>query len=361
MLVFPTIEISEKTPKKRGESYGSQASPLISMSIDTYRSRFARAGIVWEIAQEVAMKHLEWAEANEGMSDEVAEIEGIAAGAGQDIRDIAVLNCRYEMLHFPKECTSFALQREATSFGHVILGQNWDQDPVFGQAAVILDITEKEKGNHIFGIAEAGQLIGSGMCRHEDGSVVSVCHNSILSNLDRVGIGCPINILKRRILTMSRAENIINLITSSARSVSVNISFATTENRIYSLELLPQETENEDRLLIDPFYIIEPTAGVVTHDNGIKSVPQIDMYRHGHPRGSHLKILLSEQTGRIDLDYIKKCLTDHEGYPGSICSHGDDEDENWQTISSAIYDLDSAAAYISCGAPCQNDYMEFKL
>ena len=103
MLVFPTIKVSEKTPKKRGESYGSQAAPLIAMSIDTYKTRFARKGIGWEIAREVAMKHIEWAEANEGMTDEVSEIYGIAEGSGQDVKDIAVINTRYEMLHFPKE------------------------------------------------------------------------------------------------------------------------------------------------------------------------------------------------------------------------------------------------------------------
>lgn len=359
MLVFPTIKISEKTPKKRGESYGSQAAPLISMSIDTYKSRFARSGIRWEIAQEVAMKHLEWAEANEGMKDEVSEIYAIAEASNQDVKDIAVINTRYEMLHFPKECTSFGLKREVTRDKHVYVGQNWDQDPVIGAQAVILDITEEEKGIHIIGISEAGQLIGSGMAVRENGFGISVLSNSILSNLDRVGIGCPLTILKRKILEMSTAESSLNLMTSSARSISSNIVIGTTENKVYSVELLPQELEMEERLLVDPYYIIEPTGGAVTHDNSIKSVSQIDRYRHGHPRGTHLKILFSEAGRMADLNYIMKCLSDHEGYPGSICSHGNDEDGNWQTLASVIYDLDGRKAYISCGAPCQSKYLEF--
>ena len=361
MLVFPTIKISEDSPFKRGESYGSQASMLISMCVNTYKASLARAGIKWEIAQEVAMRYLKWAEEEENMPDMVEEIRGIAQGSGKDLMDIAVLNCAYELSHFPKECTAFALKREATSEKHVVLGQNWDQDPTFGAHAVLLDIVEEETGNHIFGLSEAGQLIKSGICVHKDGTATAICGNSILSSLDKVGIGCPTSVLRRKALTLSRMDHILNLLTSSSRSVSSNINVATTENEICAIELLPEGVDREKSLLIDPYYILGPMSGAVTHDNSIKSVPQIDMMRHGHPRGTHLKILFSEATGRIDLDYIKRCLSDHEGYPGSICSHGCDENDNWQTIASVIYDLDAHTAYICCGAPCQNEYIEFKL
>ena len=361
MLVFPTITISEDSPFKRGESYGAQASPLIGMAINTYKAHTARAGIGWEIAQEVAMRHLTWVEENENLPEMVEEINGIATGSGNDIRDIAVLNCIYELLHFPNECTAFALKREATADGHIILGQNWDQNPVMGAHTLILDIFEKETGKHIFGITEAGQLIKSGICVHKDESVTAICGNSILSSKDKVGIGCPASILRRKALTFGRMESILNLVTGSARSVSSNINVATSENEAFAIELLPEVVESEDRLLMDPYYIIKPMSGIVTHDNSIKSVPQIDVLRHGHPRGTHLKILFSEAVGRIDLDYIKKCLSDHEGYPGSICSHGCDENDDWQTIASVIYDLDARTAHICCGAPCRNNYIEFKL
>ncbi|MBO4235943.1 MAG: hypothetical protein J5928_05865 [Firmicutes bacterium] len=361
MLIFPTIKISEDTPFKRGESYGSQAAYYIGVCINTYKTALARADVKWEIAQGVAMRYLKWTEESENMPDMVDEIKGIASGSGMDLMDIAVINCAYELLHFPKECTAFALQREATLGGHVILGQNWDQDPRFAAHAVLLDILEEETGNHIFGLSEAGQLIKSGICIHKDGSATAICGNSILSNLDKVGIGCPTSVLRRKALTFTRMEHILNLVTGSARSVSSNINVATTENEIRAIELLPEVVEREDSLLIDPYYILDSMSGAVTHDNSIRSVPQIDMMRHGHPRGTHLKILFSEATGRIDLNYIKRCLSDHEGYPGSICSHGCDENDNWQTIASVIYDLDAHSAHVCCGAPCTNDYIEFKL
>lgn len=361
MLVFPVIEISGSTPFKRGESYGRNASPLISMCINTYKSKVARAGISWEIAQEVSMRHLKWVEENENLPEMVEEIKGIAEGSGNDLRDIAVINCIYELLHFPKECTAFILKREATMNGHVILGQNWDQDPAIGAHAVLLDIVEEETGSHIFGISEAGQLIKSGICVHKDGSATAICGNSMLSKFDKVGIGCPTSVLRRKALTMTRMENILNLITGSARSVSCNINVATTDNDAFSIELLPDVVESENRLLADPYYVMEPMSGLITHDNSIRSVPSIDLYRHKHPRGTHLKILFSEELGRIDLNYIKKCLSDHEGFPGSICSHGCDENDDWQTIASVIYDLDEHVAHISCGAPCRNEYIEFKI
>lgn len=362
MLVFPVIKIKGKTPYERGESYGSQAAPLISLCIETYKSKLLRQGTDWATAQIVAMKYLAWAGEKEGMNAQVEEISGIAIGSGHPVEDIAVLNSRYELLHCPGECTAFALSREATVNKHVIVGQNWDQDPSYIAHTVLLDITEEETGTKIFGMSEAGQLIRSGLAVHKDGSATAICNNSILSSIDHVGIGCPGNVLRRKVLTMNRMEAILNIVTDSARTVSNNIVIGTTENKVVDVELLPQDANTHGKLIpIDPYAIIGPTGGVIAHDNSITSAPQLDMYRHGHPRGTHLKILLAEQAGSIDIEYIKKCMSNHEGYPESICSHGDAEDSSWQTIASVIYDLDDKKAYVCCGPPCENPYMEFEI
>lgn len=362
MIIFPLIKISEDTPFKRGESYGNQASLLISLCIETYRTVMARAGIIWEDARLIAMEHVKWAEEKEGLAEQAEEIKGIAYGSGQDIRDIAIINSRYELLHFPQECTSFALQREVTENNHLLVGQNWDQDPTYATHTVLLDITEEENGNRIFGITEAGQLIRSGIGLHADESVIAICNNSLKSSMDHRGIGCPGNMLRRKLLTMRRMESAVNLITESRRTVSNNFCIGTSENKICDIELLPNAREIDQGVFeVDPNGVIMPTRGIITHDNSITTALQKDLYRHGHPRGTHLKILFTEEEGNINLDYVKKCLSDHEGYPGSICSHGDDENPNWQTIASVIYDLDDKKVHVCCGAPCENEYMEFCL
>lgn len=347
MKEFRLIHISADTPHQRGVQYGQQAREEIQVCIDTYRDRFqSTRGMSWDTVRGYAAAMLPCTE--EAMPDIVAEARGIAQGAGVDFGDLMVLNCRYEILHFPhqNECTAFALQREATADGHVYVGQNWDNRPSLLAHTLLVHITEEETGNVIFGMTEAGQLIRNGFNSKGAGQ----CANSIRSTLDRQGEGVPSNFLRRKLLTMDNMAGMIRCIRTTRRTVSNNLCLGTRENLVADVEAVPGMPVR-----------FEPTDGIVTHANHLLVNRDLDASSGMRQRGERLYALLHEKVGSITLEHIMTCLKDHEGAPQGICSHVSESGKVWQTNASLIYDLDAGRAWVCYGPPCEGEYKEYRL
>lgn len=350
MKEFRMIHISAATPFERGMQYGRQAKDEINTCIKFYQHKFlSTRKLSWEDARTLCMTHLPDIEAT--MPELLEEAKGIAAGAGVDFEDIMVLNCRYEISHFPHkedemECTAFALEREATATGHVIVGQNWDMRPGLLEHTVLLDITEEETGNHIIGITEAGQLLRNGM----NSQGVAQCSNSLHSCVDGAGHGIPSNFVRRKLLTMSSLQDMISFIRTAKRSVSVNYCIGSRENKVADVEAVPANS-----------VCLSAVNGVLAHANNLVVNRDMDTYHNEHFRGECLFKLLYRKCGEITVDYIKECLKNHEGHPRGICNHTVEAQKPWQTIASVIYDLDAQQAWICYGPPCQGEYKEYHL
>ena len=341
------LTISAPTPYERGLQYGQQAKKESPLCVETYRNRFAGTrGLSWEEAREISWMFIPYIEAE--MPDMLEELKGIAAGAQTDLKDLMVLNCRYEILHFPheNECTAFALQREATANHHVYIGQNWDNRPTLLPHSLLLHITEEETGRKIFGLTEAGQLIRNGFTSRGVGQ----CSNSLRSCLDVRGAGIPSTFVRRKLLTLDRLEDMVALIRRAPRSVSVNYCIASRENAAADIEAVPGQPVRFD-----------PTNGILTHANHLLVNRDLDVSTAKRFRGERLYELLSRLTGKITTEYIMECLRDHEGYPQSLCSHVTENGKLWQTNASLIYDLDEQRAWVCYGPPCEGEYKEYSL
>jgi isopenicillin-N N-acyltransferase-like protein len=69
--------------------------------------------------------------------------------------------------------------------------------------------------------------------------------------------------------------------------------------------------------------------------------------------------LFQERRGDLEFNTIKDILTDHFGYPGSICRHRDEHlhrYEQWETLTSMIIDLTEAKMLYTAGPPCSHPY-----
>lgn len=278
------------------------------------------------------------------------EAKGIAVGAGVDLDDIMVLNCRYEITKFNSnnECTTCVVLPEASDGGKTLLVKNWDYRAGILDNIVILHIEEPD-GTRIMGLTEAGQLIREGFNSHGLG----LCNNSLQSIYDSRGIGIPVTFLRRKVFTCKTFEEAIELLINSKRSVSNNMLLASKEGRAINVEANPNECD-----------LIEPVDGIITHANHFEVNPELNAL-DSSPRGERLNNLLREKYGSITIEHIKKCMCDHENYPYAICRHPSDVElpltRRGITVASFIIDFDEEIIHICAGPPCEGEYVEYKL
>jgi len=350
MTEYRVIYIGPNGPFQRGEDYGTQASDEIGTAVAAYQSHFSNTrNMDWNRVREAAGAHITPVE--EALPELMEELRGIAAGSKQDILDIMAINCRYELLHYPfeKECTSFALLSETTEDGHVYVGQNWDNRPFAMTHSVILHTTLPD-GTRIMGLTEGGQLSRNGISTKG----IGLAANSLRSSRDFAGVGIPVSILRRHLLSLNTAAQMEQAVINAPRSVSVNYMLADAQNMAVDVEALSFQP-----------HIFRPKDGIITHANHILGDPSVDISKGGRFRGERLRELLERQHGHITLDYIMACLKDHQGLPESICSHISQEQDTvhklWQTNASIIYDLTALKGWICWGPPCQGEYKEYVL
>ena len=67
--------------------------------------------------------------------------------------------------------------------------------------------------------------------------------------------------------------------------------------------------------------------------------------------------LLREHFGQLTPELFKKLLSDHAGYPTSICKHGLET----VTVFSIIIQPEKLTAWISRGRACEAEYVEYQL
>ena len=193
MKEFKLIRVSAPDGFGRGEQYGEQAAREIRMCVETYKEHLSNMkGLDWPGAREEAERYLPLATAALPMETDM--LRGVARGSGVDFEDIMVLNTRYEILHYPKkECTAYAVLRNAGRDNKVFIGQNWDQRPVITPHSIILHVT-LEDGMKIMGMTEAGQLLRNGM----NSSGLGMVSNGLRSSRDSDDIGIPGNFMRMR-------------------------------------------------------------------------------------------------------------------------------------------------------------------
>src|SRR3990172_3755409 len=143
MAMFPVLDLVG-TASERGRMHGALAKRRVERSIANYRSLFESCGIGWSGAQRLGHGYRDVI--GDFAPALLAEIEGIAAGAGRTADEILALNARTEILPptFPDkpsaewlasrlgrtadfgECTAIAVSPARSTSGETLLAQNWD-------------------------------------------------------------------------------------------------------------------------------------------------------------------------------------------------------------------------------------------
>lgn len=343
----------EGPPHERGVLYGRLASEKIGKSLALYRELFETfASVTWDEA--VRRAALFEPSVNAYLPEAIAEMRGIADGAGVSYGDILTLNCRSELMFaLPDGCTSVVVPPEASTDGKACVAQTWDWLSPARDTCVILEIHQPPLPALMM-VCEAGMVGGKGL-----NSAGIGCGLNALG-IGKGQIGTPLHIMYRSIMNTAKISDAIETVARPVRAGCGNFFIGSADGLVLHLEYTPDQY---DVLMAD-------THGVA-HGNHFLSplfAPQ-DVLKTAlpcsFPRRFRAQKMLDELHGKLDrMTVCNSVLSDHVNFPDSVCSHEDPRDDRWSrfcTIYGVFMDLSARTLWVSRSNPCEGNWESFSL
>lgn len=359
---FPVVRVSG-SPYEVGRQHGVGARERVGRSVAIYRDAFeSDAGLDWPAVLRLSAEFARRIESYD--EDILAEMAGIAVGAGFTLEEIVAINCRTEILfgnrnrpvepHPQPECTTIAVTPRASATGTTILAKNWDWRAPCRDSVIMLQ-AEQDDGPSFVMLVEAGMVGRDGF----NDAGIAVCGNLLRSTLDGSRPGVPVPFIRRRVLNSRRLDRAMGEILNAERAASTNYVVAHESGTIIDFEASPAQV-----------YPIYPERGLLTHSNhftavaaqvqGIGLLTSPDTLYRMH----RVRDLLEPKIGAIGVEDVKAALRDHVGMPQSVCRHPDPElpePRQSMSIASVIIDLGKREMHVALGAPCCHDYYSIGL
>ncbi|HUZ01018.1 MAG TPA: C45 family peptidase [Thermomicrobiaceae bacterium] len=358
---YPIITVRDGA-YERGRQHGEQARDRVGRTVEIYRAAFSNtAGLSWPDALERAAGFARVI----GTQDPaiLEEMRGIGDGAGFSLEEIVAVNCRTEILYGGRkrgipdptahECTTIAVSPWASASGTTLLGKNWDWKAACRESVIVLQVAQDDGPDFVMTV-EAGMVGRDGF----NAAGIAICGNLLRSVHDGGKPGDPVPIIRRRALNSTRLDAAFGAVLDANRSASTNYVIAHESGVIVDFEASPEQV-----------YPVYPERGLLTHSNHFTAVAaQVQgiglltgpdtLYRHQRVRD-----LLEPKIGQITVEDVQQALTDHVGYPRSVCRHpeGPEGTDQTMSIASVVIDLGARVMYVASGPPCSHPFREVRL
>lgn len=363
--MFPIFDIAG-TPSERGRMHGALAKRQVERSIANYRSLFEHCGIGWPEAQRLGRGYRDVI--GDFAPALLAEIQGIAAGAGRTVGEILALNARTEILPptFPGkpsaewlasrlgtpddfgECTAIAVSPARSANGETLLAQNWDWLGAQRDALVVLRI-RGDDGKSCLTLTEAGMLAKIG-CNDRG---FGVCLNILRSADDGAAPGVPVHVLLRALLECGSVGEALERLRAVRFGASSNVLCADRSGDSAALELSPagvHVVRGNDGTLCHTNHFLSPEAlpDEVALPPSLSSVPRLACaLRHANSARTH------------DVGSLQRLLRDETDGPLSVCRHPDPslpEEARIETVASVIMELAQGVMHLAPHIPSTVGY-----
>jgi isopenicillin-N N-acyltransferase-like protein len=276
--------------------------------------------------------------------DWVEELRGMGEAARVSLDDLMLLQVRNQLQ--PERdagCTSLSLGRPLRA-GRIV-AQNWDNDPALDEFTLVL--TRRPLGQPaLTTVTQAGLIAYIGF--NEAG--IGLCLNTLPASSRRLGV--PHYFTVRGIYASRSLEGAVEAVQRAERAIPANIMLTTPQG--------PADLE----ITIDAVHVLRDEGlGRLTHANHCRHpalAPINDEFPEliqSHSRQERIDELLDDHSGAsLSVRDIERLLSDHAGYPRSICRHANDDPATglWQTVFSVIIEPEARQMHISRGVPCEN-------
>ena len=277
--------------------------------------------------------------------DLVAELEGIAAGAGVPAEELLAVNARTELLaghETAGECSVIGVLGPE----RVRLAENWDWHPALAPSMVAWTVPLGGDA-WMTTVTEAGILGKIGLSSHG----LAVALNFLASTRDSGADGVPVHVLLRMVLdSCASAAEALELLLNADVSASACVTVAGAEpdgRALVAVELSPP----------GPALVWPDDDGLLIHTNHFLAGPAAgrDTIAHAQPasllRLRHLRARLRAGAA------IEDVLRAHFPRPYGICRHPDPRDpwaQRRATVVSVVMDPGARTLALSAGTPCDH-------
>lgn len=369
---MPNIPFIELKGDNRaiGYSHGNALKESIASLYEKYMQSTVKRSFTPTTEKELlqlSMRNYRYAK--EYAPDIFEEMLGIAEGAQLEVEKIMFLNCLLEGLDLaypcssnlglkgesgfpsaPTSCTSFGVMGDLNFYPGTLIGQNYDMQHELRDHVALLKIKKNETTLLLFTFAG---VVG---CQGMNSNKIALAINKLIAKDVRAGV--PHAFIARRVLEQKNIVDALRQIISAERASGTNYVLADS-NIVIDVETTAQS-----------FDILHAPDNSVTHTNHYKS----DLLKKDegldkigastYIRDAVMYKNIKEIKTKIDMKTAKQLLSDHTGYPYSICEHPPEGLPAYLSFSSVISMIcvpDLLKAWFCWGCPCEGEYVEYQL
>jgi len=323
----------------------------IRENLTLYRSRMEEElGISWREALRRGRLHLERLAAH--VPDYLAAVQGIAKGGEISEEEAGLLDARYEIFYsaYAKEarpeCTSLAVLPERSASGELFLAQNWDWIPGVHVAWLYFQSPDIR----VLAFTEAGVLGGKNGI---NSAGLALCVNGLVSPWDRCdGEGLPFHARTWRVLQSRSLAEAQEIIRSGFSPCSANFLIGQKDEAV-SLERAPHQV-----------WALVPNHGMLAHANHFLC-PAFPKMLWEESVSSFLRQARAEEllsrTPKLSEKEIFQILSDHHGFPESICRHPEEGKSQYATVLSCFLRPEKSRVLYIHGRPCEGNPLVIEL
>ena len=351
---FPVLEVSG-TPREMGRQLGEamrdELRGLIEIIVERInKGRPGRLAFTYEQGLEVAAASVAPAEAY--APHLVEELRGVAEAGGVSLEQVMLINVRNQIATaLEGACTSVAVEAGASSTGTGMVAQNWDNDPAADPFSLVLT-RRPDNGPAHLNFTQPGVIGYMGL--NEPG--IGICVNTLPA--PALGRGVPWYFQLRSIYEESGLDGAVAQVARADLAISINAAMMTPEGAA-DIEATASDLRvlraNERGTLVHTNHCVHADLVPINDD-----FPELI---ESGPRLRRSEALLAKMDSPVSLDDLKRLLSDHDGFPRSICRHPNDDPETgfWRSVVSMILEPSEGRMHLSRGNPCERPFEVYAL
>jgi isopenicillin-N N-acyltransferase-like protein len=350
---FPEFEVAgapRELGRQLGEACREQVQAFVEMVVDRFNKGRTRA---LDVNSALGLAHDCIPVVERYSPDLIEELRGIAEGARVTADQAMLLNVRNQLRAAGDGCTSVVVEGRSTASGNGLAGQNWDNDPATDPFSVVLARHPAGKPSTL-NFTRPGEIGYMGF----NSAGIGILMNAMPGRSRRRGV--PWYFIVRRIYEQDSLEGTVAAAESAERAISANAAMITPQGAA-DLEVMTHAVRvlrgDARGRLVHTNHCVHPDLLEINDEH------RNDIYGQSFERRDRASALLDREEGAVGVETLRRVLSDHDGYPTSICRHPNpDPATGWQrSVVSMIVEPAEGRMYLSRGNPCERPYETYEL